>query len=885
MSEFVLGQRWVVDSEPELGLGVVVEVNARAVTLAFSQAECERMYAAVKAPLTRILFDEGDDIHLDDGTSAKVVTVHNHNGLAIYDVGNEQLVPETALSGEIKMNQPFLRLMTGQLDSHKFFAFRRQLDDAVARVWQSQLTGLLGVRASLIDHQLYVAWSACERDAVRVLLADEVGLGKTIEAGMILARLTRTERVNRALILVPDALVVQWLVELVRRFNIRPEVYTGAEHDFSLGSIHLVPHSVLATQALPEALSDLELVVVDEAHRIAPEHPEFIHLTTLSQAKHCVLLTATPEQLGVESHFARLQLLDPAKFDNLEHFLAQEANYVALNEQIKALPKSRDALLDQFGLEAQEAKDDEALVNQLLDCHGVGRVMFRNTRASVSGFPARHANFVELENDELQTKWDWLAEFLKANPEEKVLVITHALEDVKDAEVYLWQTHGIDVATFHEDMDLIERDRAAAYFADEDMGSQVLICSEIGSEGRNFQFSHHLVCLDLPEHPDLLEQRIGRLDRIGQAQDVTVHVPAGRGSGTAQRFEWFHEVLNCIDRQSPAAGAVHDVLGAEYWADLAQSGAGGLGSDIGQRAHQRLQALEQEIQNGRDALLEKNSCRQPNAQDLKARIEAFEAASPLALVETASDLLNFHFEETQTDVYSLMPADNMLVPSLPGIPLEGLEVTFIRSVANAREDVQFLAWDSPFIVGLWELLHHSDIGSAGVALLPSKQLPAGQCLIEACFDVLIQSPHRAGCLPFLEALSLRTLVLDVSDKDLSEALPEQALQSALTKVDKKLARKIIASRKEQMPAWYHKAEAFSEKKKTELTAKAIEQAQSYYAQEVVRLTQLAKQNPNVSEEEIAVLKSTQENVCGALEANVQIQLSAIRLIVTTEPQR
>ncbi len=72
-------------------------------------------------------------------------------------------------------------------------------------------------------------------------------------------------------------------------------------------------------------------------------------------------------------------------------------------------------------------------------------------------------------------------------------------------------------------MSIVERDKAAHYFADEEDGAQILLCSEIGSEGRNFQFAHHLVLFDLPITPDLLEQRIGRLDRIGQTQTVQIH--------------------------------------------------------------------------------------------------------------------------------------------------------------------------------------------------------------------------------------------------------------------------------------------------------------------------------------------------------------------------
>lgn len=878
MSEFVPGQRWVVDAEPELGLGVVMAVDARVISMSFPQVECERLYARQRAPLTRIRFEVGDDIHLADGSQARVVEVHEHAGLILYDVGHDQLIPETGLSSEIKMNQPFLRLLTGQLDNAKWFAFRRQLDAAMAKTWQSQLGGLLGNRAELIAHQLYVAHSACERERVRVLLADEVGLGKTVEAGMILSRLMRFERVQRTLVLVPDALQVQWLVELIRRFHLHPDLYAGEEHDFQSGQIHLVPHSAIEKDPrLVEFSEEFDLVIVDEAHHILPGSPAFDLLQILAEiCPHLILLSATPEQLGVESHFARLRLLDSAKFNQLDDFVAQEASYVALNEKLQSLPDTREALLKEFDLDP--AITERQLLDQLLDCHGVGRVMFRNTRASVQGFPKRVAVVHELDKDDWSDKFEWLAGFVKGNKGEKILVICHSLDQVKDCEGYLWQKHGIHVALFHEEMDLVERDSAAAYFADLESGAQILLCSEIGSEGRNFQFSHHLVCLDLPAHPDLLEQRIGRLDRIGQHHDVHIHVPFATGSATWERLHWYHEILSCLDRQSPAAGAIHD----QFWPQLQHDPDD---VEIHQAARGKLLELERQIQSGRDALLERNSCRQPAADQLVDAIAQFEQETPLALVEQASELLNFHFEETHQDIYSLIPANNMLIPSLPGIPPEGAEVTFSRSIACAREDVLFVSWDAPLIVGLWELLHHSDLGSASVALLPSQQLPAGQCLLETCFDVLIQSPQRVACLPFLEDLSIRTMVLDVSNKDLSSALPEESLNRSLRPVDKKLARKIILSRKDVLPDWYRQAEAFADAQKQAHFSTVIQRVNEHFSAEISRLKTLSKKNPTVSEGEVTALEEKHKAVVAACQNNAHLQLSAIRLIVTTTPER
>jgi ATP-dependent helicase HepA len=191
----------------------------------------------------------------------------------------------------------------------------------------------------------------------------------------------------------------------------------------------------------------------------------------------------------------------------------------------------RDEDVEGLPADIDSSQPADQIIQSLVDQYGTGRVLFRNSRKSVSGFPTRILHQYDLPEDDASLsvadshRTKWLAELLKQLKSQKVLVICRDKTTAMALEHYLHLQAGIRCASFHEDLSLLERDRAAAYFADEESGARALICSEIGSEGRNFQFSQHLVCFDLPHHPDLLEQRIGRLDRIGQRGDVNIHVP------------------------------------------------------------------------------------------------------------------------------------------------------------------------------------------------------------------------------------------------------------------------------------------------------------------------------------------------------------------------
>ena len=241
-----------------------------------------------------------------------------------------------------------------------------------------------------------------KRFAPRVLLADEVGLGKTIEAGLILSQQLKRSRVERVLIAVPDPLLHQWLVEMLRRFNLHFTVINEARWEastekeaFAEAPLAIVPWSLLQNHedaAFAALECDWDLVIYDEAHHLnlgcEAKEPFDVVLTTIAKTSPgLLLLTATPGQAGIDSHFARLQLLDPDRFSELEQFVSEQQQFTETYQLIEQL----EAGVRPEGLPSnfEASWSNQRMIRELVDQYGTGRVLFRNTRESVKGFPER----------------------------------------------------------------------------------------------------------------------------------------------------------------------------------------------------------------------------------------------------------------------------------------------------------------------------------------------------------------------------------------------------------------------------------------------------------------------------------------------------------------
>ena len=917
---FAIGQRWISETENNLGLGMITALDFRSVTLHFPATDETRIYAVAQAPLTRIALNKGEQLHHQTGWQGEVLDVQEMNGLLFYLVKNAQgedvIVNEKELSPIISFSQAKHRLFSSQIDRSEHFALRYQTLLHQQAQFQSPLRGLRGNRAGLIPHQLHIAQEVGNRINPRALLADEVGLGKTIEAGMILQNQLFAEKVQRVLIIVPETLQHQWLVEMLRRFNLHFSLFDEERcEDFAEQAINpfstesliicaldwLKAHPHRVQQAIE---AEFDCLIVDEAHHLAwsENAPSAAYLLVEQLANaipSVLLLTATPEQLGLESHFARLRLLDPERFYDYQAFLKEQENYQPVADAVQSLLSEKPLsaveknhisdLLHEQDVEplfkALACHNDEEkqaarqeLIQNLIDRHGTSRILFRNTRQGVKGFPHRVYHQVTIDATEVDEKIHWLIDFLKSHRNEKILVICKTAQTAIQLEQILREKEAIRSAVFHERMSIIERDRAAAYFADTDNGAQVLLSSSIGSEGRNFQFACHLVLFDLPENPDLLEQCIGRLDRIGQTRDVQIYVPCLSGSAQQDLARWYHEGLNAFEQTCPIGMALFEQyetllkVRSENKADFEQ---------LILQTKKQAKALRLSLEKGRDRLLELNSNGGKKAQRLAAEIAQTDNSPQLVdFALNLFDIIGVEQDDLGENSIVIIPTGTMLVPDFPGLKEEGVTVTFDRQLALAREELEFLTWDHPMIRQGIDLIASGDIGKAAMALLVNKQLPAGTLLVELIYMIESQSPKGLQLNRFLPPTPVR-LLLDSKGNDLAEQVNFDTLQNKLKPLSKDIANKMVKMARPNI----EQLVKLGDHKIIEIAQAQIREASRLADQtlstELNRLIALKAVNKNIRQAEIDVLE--QQRLVSLEElSKASWRLDSLRVIVTNK---
>ena len=901
MSTFSPGQRWISDTETDLGLGTILKVDSRLITIVYMASGETRTYSAETAPLTRVLFASGDRIRSADQQEIIVSDTETVDGLVVYygiaENGDHVTLSETQLDNFTQFNRPSDKLLNGQFDRERRYYLRLKSREMQQELLRSKVFGLCGARVDLIPHQLYIANEVANRHLPRVLLADEVGLGKTIEAGLIMHRQLIRGLISRVLIIVPEPLLHQWLVEMRRRFNLQFGIMDDLQYEESLesatdGNPFLNRQLMLTSlqfltgneKAREHALdAGWDTLVVDEAHHIEP--PADNQQSFEAQAYQCVsaltdripsvlLLTATPEQLGHSGHFSRLQLLDRNRFPSLQEFAEEEQQYKALAGLATQL-LSNDPLTDeqQQQLASLELKTDDpqACVDAMIDLHGTGRVMFRNNRNAVSGFPERQANFYALEAGAIN---DWLADKINELAPEKLLLICESISRVETLASMLRDKHGIHAAIFHEEMSIVERDRAAEYFADEESGSPILLCSEIGSEGRNFQFLHHLVLFDLPDNADLLEQRIGRVDRIGQTQTIRIHIPYEKGSSADFLQRWYHDGLDAFEHTCQIGEAVRRELSDGF--KLAMQGQHDNIDALIDEATVLASTKREQIQQGRDRLLEMSSHRPAVSAAIIEEIDQYDTDPGLQrYMDQALDNLGVNIEDQSAHTFIISPGEHLAVSEYPGLPDDGTTITYRRHIALAREEVQLLTWEHPLVQTAMEQIISGGFGQVLIGAMQDESLKRGSVLLEAHYIFDCPAPRSLGVEQYLSGDLLR-VVLNESLHNITEQFSHEQLNTAFHSIKKPLAKQLVSVKRAQLQAQLNEAESIANASLAALQTQATDNAQTLLGGEIQRLEALAARNSSVRRDEIDGMRNRLDETLRAL-TQLRCVLDAVRV--------
>ena len=501
-------------------------------------------------------------------------------------------VSVSAVESEVDISA-YLDLLSNMRTADVPDADRSVLVDAAVEVWSrpgfDTFLATSRLRFEPFDYQLSAAQTVLRRMRGRAILADEVGLGKTIEAGLVLSELRMRGMADRALVLAPAGLVDQWREELERKFALPTSVVRAGGTDTGGREAIDRPVAVASIAAarrepLRSSLTEhaWDLVIVDEAHRLRNPRSASGKVARQLRARYLLLLTATPVENKLADLYELVSLVAPGLLGTPAQFRAKHAassgdgaaaprNVAELRARTREVMvrhrRSEVALMLPHRLAetvlVTPGQDEAALYAEIIRRVRLeGRTAGPSTVLALRGLtrmagssPAAVAptlaklGWTELAGQaravRTHQKAQVLIETLRRHVErdEKVLVFTgfrQTLETIA-AEV---DRAGLPAATYHGSLSRSAKEAAIAQFRDQ---VPVLLSTESAGEGRNLQFCHVMINVDLPWNPMQIEQRVGRLHRVGQEHDVLLTNLVARGSIEQQILHVLEAKINLFE--------------------------------------------------------------------------------------------------------------------------------------------------------------------------------------------------------------------------------------------------------------------------------------------------------------------------------------------------
>jgi ATP-dependent helicase HepA len=843
VAHFRPGMKVLHRAQPGWGVGHVTAVSEDAPRLSAQFPGRGEVILSSRDPqLVRFRFGADSPVLLSDGTSARVLrplpgSAGDYHRYTVQAAGRKAEVrSEADLRATPPRAGPAEQLASGRWGAPEDFELRAETVRLDLERRADALGALFASRVYVKPHQVSVAHHVLSAAQPRFILADEVGLGKTIEAGLVLSALLHAGLVRRCLVVAPSHLTVQWLAELFHKFNLLftlmdpdrardarqddpdPDAPGSpwARHDLVVTSLEWLSRT--AKEADEAAEAGWDLVVFDEAHHLRGERAYQIASALSRSSWGLLLLTATPLQLDPGEYHALLRLADPAPPASEDELRARLARQGDLAAEVRALlagdssAARRIAALfpDDPALKSLRGND---LLAHLAESYGLSARLLRNRRAVVGGFTPRILGKLpvspspaeaELERDvraaladahargrlpggavlsallrHLGSSPPALAAALASSPhealralapraaalagdedsklrvfrelldgelaDEKVLVFAEARETIDYLRLQLARPHGnrkgIEALAYAGDLSPAERDKLVARFRDPE-GPRVLLCTELGGEGRNFQHCHVLVNYDLAWSPAAIEQRIGRIDRIGQSREVRIFAFRPEGTLAARVVDLmddavgvFREPVGGLDSVLESVESELTALGARAADDekLWERMLAGLA--------ERVAAARTEVVRAVDPLLDRRSCDLDAVSALARRgaqrlgVSLAPGSDPGVALAAVADHLERRLEvvtieaakrvglavDVEVDVLpgevSFQVGPELKVDALAGFDLSRDRIvlgSFRRAVAVAHEEHDCFATGHALVEALFGWVRDGELGRATV---------------------------------------------------------------------------------------------------------------------------------------------------------------------------
>ena len=851
--------------EKSLGLGLILLVNPeeQIVLVNFPLAEEKRQYSLRTHPLRRAFFRKGQSFQLE-GKTYKISTAELKDHLVYYTCQEGTILPEYDLPPSlIEETSPVDELLQQNISPAKSYDLRKEALELKKHFTRDRLSGLVTSRVNLLPHQVYLAHKITAEENPRVLLADEVGLGKTIEAGLIYSCLNALDKASRVLIITPESLVHQWAQEFSEAFGSLFCVLTRDRYEQEDGAIALNPfeaNPLIITsideltkdpdKAISAASSSWDLVIVDEAHHLQwePEgaSPAWNLVNNISkQTKSLLLLTATPRHKGLTTQYGLLHMIDPKKFCDFEDFviememldqIASCAKEIANTKNIPKNTKKQLEVLFEGDTELLETlqKGSESIyedvLEKLIDRYGTGRLIYRNRKCNLDYFPVRKVyleplkptnsyikRLESLDPEDLDSRElmdyatgrklltsaerisykedpraKWLAELIQKYPNEKIFVIcsskTRVLEvaqHVSEILNFTQEKSNEFFTLFHEDKSLLARDKEASAFASSLSPSKVLIASELGGEGRNFQFLQHIVLLDLPTTPEYLEQRIGRLDRIGQQGTIHIHIPYLEDTPEEVFVHWYQRGLDAFRSQSPSHGVILENLAEEILENLEKffpqsqdfENRKKFLDNLVLNTQSELIEVSKELKESQDVLLDLNSFNHEKTQTLMERID-FHEDNPFleSFVHSSLESLGVDYENYDEKGSLKINLDSLsFISDLPLFKeLENRILTFERNLFLKQPSTYFASFPSKFVQTLVDLATNKEQGRLSFSTLEVRGQER-KVYLQFLFHISVYGPKHLELERFFSSEILEFL-MDSKGQELNISLDPKSLK-------------------------------------------------------------------------------------------------------------